>query len=124
MQECSRFNVATESLLNAEKRCRLASEVAGCRKSAVDIVEILFKDSTWKTLSDQIIMSSSPRGASSSRYNCSPQLTLLQEGPAQAGGPPSTSLLYAHLNFNSKLSFDGLSTRFDYLMILSYLVVF
>jgi 26S proteasome regulatory subunit N5 len=45
-----------------EKQCRLAGDVAGTRKAAVDIVELCFKDAAWKTLNDQIVVLSKRRG--------------------------------------------------------------
>ena len=63
MQEgSSGLDAAIESLLNTEKQCRLAGDVAGTRKAAVDIVELCFKDAAWKTLNDQIVVLSKRRG--------------------------------------------------------------
>jgi 26S proteasome regulatory subunit N5 len=56
------LDAAIESLLNVEKQCRLAGDVAGTRKAAVDIVELCFKDAAWKTLNDQIVVLSKRRG--------------------------------------------------------------
>ncbi|KAF7044900.1 hypothetical protein CFC21_054065 [Triticum aestivum] len=58
----SSLDAAIESLLNTEKQCRLAGDVAGTRKAAVDIVELCFKDAAWKTLNDQIVVLSKRRG--------------------------------------------------------------
>jgi 26S proteasome regulatory subunit N5 len=56
------LDAAIESLLNVEKQCRLAGDVAGTRKAAVDIVELCFRDAAWKTLNDQIVVISKRRG--------------------------------------------------------------
>ncbi|KAM0928611.1 hypothetical protein ACQ4PT_002585 [Festuca glaucescens] len=61
MQE-GNLDAAIESLLNVEKQCRLAGDVAGTRKAAVDIVELCFRDGAWKTLNDQIVVISKRRG--------------------------------------------------------------
>lgn len=51
--------MAIESLLNAEKQCCLAGDVASTRK---DIVELSFKDGAWKTLNYHIVLLSKRRG--------------------------------------------------------------
>ncbi|VAI89125.1 unnamed protein product [Triticum turgidum subsp. durum] len=51
--------MAIESLLNAEKQCCLAGDVASTRK---DIVELSFKDGAWKTLNYHIVLLSNRRG--------------------------------------------------------------
>ncbi|GJM97261.1 hypothetical protein PR202_ga14174 [Eleusine coracana subsp. coracana] len=56
------LDAAIESLLNVEKQMRLAGEVAGTRKAAIDIVELCFKAGAWKTLNDQIVLLSKRRG--------------------------------------------------------------
>ncbi|TVU44192.1 hypothetical protein EJB05_03627, partial [Eragrostis curvula] len=56
------LDAAIESLLNVEKQMRLASDVAGTRKAAIDIVELCFKAGAWKTLNDQIMLLSKRRG--------------------------------------------------------------
>ena len=65
-QESDNIDMAIESLLNAEKQCCLAGDVASTRK---DIVELSFKDGAWKTLNYQIVVLSKRRRASSSRYS-------------------------------------------------------
>jgi hypothetical protein len=45
-----------------EKFGRLAGDVAGTRKAAVDIVELCFKNASWKMLNDQIVVLSKRRG--------------------------------------------------------------
>ncbi|KAL6636504.1 hypothetical protein ACP70R_024076 [Stipagrostis hirtigluma subsp. patula] len=56
------LDAAIESLLNVEKQMRLAGDVAGTRKAAVDIVELCYKAGAWKTLNDQIVLLSKRRG--------------------------------------------------------------
>ena len=65
-QEGNSVDMEIESLLNAEKQCCLAGDVASTRK---DIVELSFKDGAWKTLNCQIVVLSKRRRASSSRYS-------------------------------------------------------
>lgn len=64
MQEGNSTNLdaAIESLLNVEKQMRLAGDVAGTRKAAIDIVELCYKAGAWKTLNDQIVVLSKRRG--------------------------------------------------------------
>jgi hypothetical protein len=47
---------------SVEKFGRLAGDVADTRKAAVDIVELCFKDASWKMLNDQIVVLSKRRG--------------------------------------------------------------
>ncbi|KAG8098959.1 hypothetical protein GUJ93_ZPchr0013g35504 [Zizania palustris] len=56
------LDAAIESLLNVEKQMRLAADVAGTRKAAIDIVELCYKAGAWKTLNDQIVLLSKRRG--------------------------------------------------------------
>lgn len=51
-----------EALLNVEKQMRLAGDVVGTRKAAMDIVELCYQVKAWKTLNDQIILLSKRRG--------------------------------------------------------------
>ncbi|KAJ3670476.1 hypothetical protein LUZ60_010800 [Juncus effusus] len=51
-----------DALLNTEKQMRLAGDVAGTRKAAIDIVELCFEAKAWKTLNDQILVLSKRRG--------------------------------------------------------------
>lgn len=51
-----------EALLNVEKQMRLAGDVVGTRKAAMDIVELCYQAKAWKTLNDQIILLSKRRG--------------------------------------------------------------
>lgn len=51
-----------EALLNVEKQMRLAGDVVGTRKAAVDIVELCYQAKAWKTLNDQIVLLSKRRG--------------------------------------------------------------
>ncbi|XP_037452612.1 uncharacterized protein LOC119323136 [Triticum dicoccoides] len=57
-QEGNSIDMAIESLLNAEKQCCLAGDVASTRK---DIVELSFKDGAWKMLNYQIVLLSKRR---------------------------------------------------------------
>ena len=57
-QEGNSVDMEIESLLNAEKQCCLAGDVASTRK---DIVELSFKDGAWKTLNYQIVLLSKRR---------------------------------------------------------------
>ncbi|THU45401.1 hypothetical protein C4D60_Mb02t17550 [Musa balbisiana] len=56
------LDAAIESLLNVEKQMRLAGDVAGTKKAALDIVELCYKARAWKTLNDQIVLLSKRRG--------------------------------------------------------------
>jgi 26S proteasome regulatory subunit N5 len=71
------LDAAIESLLNVEKQCRLAGDVAGTRKAAVDIVELCFKDAAWKTLNDQIVVLSKRRGQLKQVYRTSVPCSIL-----------------------------------------------
>ncbi|KAM1124979.1 hypothetical protein ACFX15_039682 [Malus domestica] len=51
-----------EKLLNVEKQMRLAGDVAGTKKAAIDILDLCFKAGAWKTLNDQIVVLSKRRG--------------------------------------------------------------
>ncbi|KAK2384782.1 26S proteasome non-ATPase regulatory subunit protein A [Trifolium repens] len=51
-----------EQLLNVEKQMRLAGEIAGTRKAAIDILQLCFEAKAWKTLNDQIVVLSKRRG--------------------------------------------------------------
>ncbi|KAM2695446.1 hypothetical protein EV1_039937 [Malus domestica] len=51
-----------EKLLNVEKQMRLAGDVAGTKKTAIDILDLCFKAGAWKTLNDQIVVLSKRRG--------------------------------------------------------------
>jgi 26S proteasome regulatory subunit N5 len=41
---------------------RLAGEIAGTRKAAIDILQLCFEAKAWKTLNDQIVVLSKRRG--------------------------------------------------------------
>ncbi|OEL23926.1 26S proteasome non-ATPase regulatory subunit 12-like protein A [Dichanthelium oligosanthes] len=60
--DSTNLDAAIESLLNVEKQMRLAGDVAGTRKAAIDIVELCYKAGAWKTLNDQIVLLSKRRG--------------------------------------------------------------
>jgi 26S proteasome regulatory subunit N5 len=60
--DSSNLDVVIESLLNVKKQMRLAGEVAGTRKSVIDIVELCYRAGVWKTLNDQIVLLSKRRG--------------------------------------------------------------
>jgi 26S proteasome regulatory subunit N5 len=45
-----------------EKQMRLAGEIAGTRKAAIDILQLCFEAKAWKTLNDQIVVLSKRRG--------------------------------------------------------------
>ncbi|GAU19678.1 hypothetical protein TSUD_78030 [Trifolium subterraneum] len=45
-----------EQLLNVEKQMRLAGEIVGTRKAAIDILQLCFEAKAWKTLNDQIVV--------------------------------------------------------------------
>lgn len=49
-------------MLNVEKQMRLAGEVSGTRKAAIDILHLCFEAGAWKTLNDQIVVLSKRRG--------------------------------------------------------------
>jgi len=51
-----------EQLLNVEKQMRLAGEIVGTRKAAIDILQLCFEAKAWKTLNDQIVVLSKRRG--------------------------------------------------------------
>ncbi|XP_045819982.1 26S proteasome non-ATPase regulatory subunit 12 homolog A-like isoform X4 [Trifolium pratense] len=51
-----------EQLLNVEKQMRLAGEISGTRKAAIDILQLCFEAKAWKTLNDQIVVLSKRRG--------------------------------------------------------------
>ncbi|KAK6924182.1 Proteasome component (PCI) domain [Dillenia turbinata] len=51
-----------ESLLNVEKQMRNAGDVAGTKKSVIDILQLCFEAKAWKTLNDQILLLSKRRG--------------------------------------------------------------
>ncbi|XP_043716669.1 26S proteasome non-ATPase regulatory subunit 12 homolog A-like [Telopea speciosissima] len=62
MEGGGNLDAAIESLLNVEKQMRLAGDVAGTRKAAIDILQLCFEARAWKTLNDQIILLSKRRG--------------------------------------------------------------
>ncbi|TMW90405.1 hypothetical protein EJD97_015724 [Solanum chilense] len=51
-----------EMLLNVEKQMRQAGDVAGTRKSAIDILQLCFEARAWTTLNEQIVLLSKRRG--------------------------------------------------------------
>ncbi|KAK9134430.1 hypothetical protein Syun_013760 [Stephania yunnanensis] len=62
MEGGANLDAQIESLLNVEKQMRLAGEVAGTKKAAVDIIQLCFQARAWKTLNDQIVLLSKRRG--------------------------------------------------------------
>ncbi|KAF8044251.1 hypothetical protein BT93_A2286 [Corymbia citriodora subsp. variegata] len=56
------LEAAIEQLLNVEKQMRLAGEVAGTKKAAMEILQLCFEAKAWKTLNDQIVLLSKRRG--------------------------------------------------------------
>ncbi|XP_073357295.1 uncharacterized protein [Aegilops tauschii subsp. strangulata] len=93
--------MAIESLLNAEKQCCLAGDVASTRK---DIVELSFKDGAWKTLNCQIVVLSKRRRASSSSLRAPAENGVTGE---DGSGVP----VFAEYNLDElRASTDGFAT--------------
>ncbi|KAK1291587.1 hypothetical protein QJS10_CPB17g00512 [Acorus calamus] len=60
--EEGKLQASIESLLNVEKQMRLAGDVAGTKKAAIQIVQLCYDARAWKMLNDQIILLSKRRG--------------------------------------------------------------
>ncbi|XP_073357285.1 uncharacterized protein [Aegilops tauschii subsp. strangulata] len=99
--EGNSVDMAIESLLNAEKQCCLAGDVASTRK---DIVELSFKDGAWKTLNCQIVVLSKRRRASSSSLRAPAENGVTGE---DGSGVP----VFAEYNLDElRASTDGFAT--------------
>ncbi|KAI5384290.1 26S proteasome non-ATPase regulatory subunit 12 A, variant 2 [Lathyrus oleraceus] len=62
MANTENLDAKIEQLLNVEKQMRLAGEIVGTRKAAIDILQLCFEAKAWKTLNDQIVVLSKRRG--------------------------------------------------------------
>ncbi|KAF3440502.1 hypothetical protein FNV43_RR18786 [Rhamnella rubrinervis] len=62
MEGDGNLEVKIEQLLNVEKQMRLAGDVAGTKKAAIDILQLCFEARAWKTLNEQILVLSKRRG--------------------------------------------------------------
>lgn len=64
LQEVAKHSleVAIEELLNVEKQMRVAGDVAGTKKAAIEILKPCFEAQAWSTLNDQIMLIVKRRG--------------------------------------------------------------
>ena len=56
------MEAAIEELLHVEKQMRVAEDVAGAKKAAIDILKLCFEARAWSMLNEQIVLLVKRRG--------------------------------------------------------------